>query len=98
MNRTETTEENEWREASHPRLVKRLDDQREALAQLNRQVQTLTADLTTMTNRLRIARDDAAGLQEQRDTALAKVAELQAKIADLIEENRENADFCAQYR
>ena len=41
----------------------------------------LRADLTIMTNRLRIARDEAAGLQEQRDTALAKVQELR----DLIE-------------
>jgi len=40
----------------------------------------LRADLQVMTDRLRIAREETAGLQEQRDNALAKVAELQAVV------------------
>ena len=70
MNRTETTEEKEWREASHPRLVKRLEDQRTALADLNRHVQSLTAEIATLT--------------AERDTLAAKCEQLQDALKDLL--------------
>ena len=71
MNRTETTEEKEWREASHPRLVKRLEDQRTALADLNRHVQSLTAEIATLT--------------AERDTLAAKCEQLQAIVNNYAE-------------
>ena len=77
MNRTKTNEENEWRASSHPRLVKRLDDQRAALSDLNYQVERLISELASTKEQWAA---DCGAAKALRDTLTAERDQLQTEV------------------
>lgn len=76
MNRTETNEEAEWRNASHPRLVERLDNQRKEITRLNAERDAAIARADKLTQEallhnamLKGANDHALDMKERAEKA-----------------------------